>query len=114
MKRYQRLRDGARFRQVREEGRSWAHPLLVLCILSNDLPYSRFGFTASRRVGKAVARNRARRLMREAARLHLQYIEVGWDLVFVARAPIAEASYQEVATACATLLRRARLWRQEQ
>lgn len=114
MKRQQRLRDKVRFRQVRQEGRSWAHPLLVLCALPNDLPHSRFGFTASRRVGKATARNRARRLMREAARLHLQDIEAGWDVVFIARAAIAEASFQEVAVACTRVLQRARLWRREQ
>lgn len=114
MKRQQRLRDKVRFRQVRQEGRSWAHPLLVLCALPNDLPHSRFGFTASRRVGKATARNRVRRLMREAARLHLQDIEAGWDVVFIARAAIAEASFQEVAVACTRVLQRARLWRREQ
>ena len=114
MKRYQRLRDKARFRQVREEGRSWAHPRLVLCALPNGLPYSRFGFTASRHVGKAVARNRARRLMREAVHLHLQRIEAGWDLVFIARAALGGATFQEVENACAALLRRARLWRREQ
>lgn len=113
MKRHQRLRDRARFRHVRQEGRSWAHPLLVLCALPNDLPYSRFGFTASRHVGKAVARNRARRLMREAIRLNLQRIEAGWDVVFIARSAIAGMGLQEVAPACVTLLQRARLWRRE-
>jgi len=113
VKRHQRLRDRVRFQQVREEGRSWVHPLLVLYALPNELPYSRFGFTASRHVGKAVARNRARRLMREAVRLSLQHIETGWDLVFIARATITEADFREVEAACAALLRRAGLWRQD-
>ena len=52
--------------------------------------------------------------MREAARLHLQDIEAGWDVVFIARAAIAEASFQEVAVACTRVLQRARLWRREQ
>ena len=113
MKRHQRLRDRTRFQQVREAGRSWAHPLLVLCALPNDLPGTRFGFTASRHVGKAVVRNRARRLMREAARLFLPNIEPGWDLVFIARSAIVGASFRDVAEACGMLLRRAALWRQE-
>ena len=114
MKRHQRLRDRGRFQQVRHEGYSWAHPLLVLCALPNDLPYSRFGFTASRHVGKAVARNRARRLMREAVRLGMQRVAAGWDLVFIARSAIVGVGLQEVAPACEALLRRAGLWRQEQ
>jgi ribonuclease P protein component len=114
VKRHQRLRDRARFRQVRQDGRSWAHPLLVLCALPNDLPYSRFGFTASRHVGQAVARNRARRLMREAARLSVQHVVAGWDLVFIARSAIVGAGLREVTPACEALLQRAGLWRQEQ
>lgn len=85
----------------------------MLCALPNGLPYCRFGFTASRHVGKAVARNRARRLMREAVRLNLQHIEPGWDLVFIARSAITGACFREVEAACTALLHRAGLWRQE-
>lgn len=111
MRRQQRLRDRSRFQQVREEGQSWAHPLLVLCALPNDLPHSRFGFTASRHVGKAVERNRARRLMREALRIHLQHIEPGWDLVLIARSAIDGTVLGDVVAASEALLRRAQLWR---
>jgi ribonuclease P protein component len=110
VKRRLRLRDRERFRQVREEGRSWAHPILVLCALPNDLPYSRFGFTASRRVGKATVRNRARRRMREATRVRTQRVEPGWDLVLIARLPIVGSSFGEIEAACETLFRRAGLW----
>jgi ribonuclease P protein component len=113
VKRRQRLRERNRFQQVREAGNSWAHPILVLCALPNDLPGSRFGFTASRRVGKAVARNRARRLLREAARQSVPNIEPGWDLIFVARPAIRGARFADVAEACRMLLRRAALWREE-
>ena len=110
MKRRLRLRERERFRQVRNEGRSWAHPILVLCALPNDLPYSRFGFTASRRVGKATVRNRARRRMREATRVCTDRVATGWDMVFIARAPIVEAPFGEIEAACESLLRRAALW----
>ena len=84
---------------------------MILCALPNGLPYSRFGFTASRKVGEAVRRNRARRLMREAVRLQLAEILSGWDLVFVARPSITQTKFSEVKAACTQLLRRAHLLR---
>ncbi len=109
MRRRYRLRSKDRFQQVRRQGRSYKHPLVILVILPNDLPYSRFGFTASKRIGNAVQRNRARRRMREAVRLRLDDIKPGWDVVFIARKAIADASFQDVQAACEQLLARANL-----
>jgi len=57
MRRRYRLRTDAQFRRVRSEGRSWAHPLLVLYALPNDEGVTRVGFSVGKRVGKAVARH---------------------------------------------------------
>ncbi len=107
MDRRYRLTDSDRFRQVREAGSSFSHPLLILCVLANDTATSRAGFTASRRVGKAVERNRARRRMREAVRQMWDLVEPGWDTVWSARPAINQASFTEVQAACARLLARA-------
>ncbi len=109
MRRRYRLRSKDRFQQVRRQGRSYKHRLVILVTLPNDLPYSRFGFTASRRIGNAVKRNRARRLMREAVRLRLGDIKPGWDAVFIARKPIVDATFHEVQAACEALLAQADL-----
>jgi len=107
-KRY-RLRDNEQFQRVRKEGRSWSHPLLVLCVLPNGLHHSRFGFSVSKRVGKAVVRNRTKRLLREVARLRQDMIAPGQDLVFIARTPIKEADLLEVDRAVEKVLRQAGL-----
>jgi len=109
MKKRSRLRKNSDFQRVYEKGRSWAHPLLVLYALRNDLDYSRFGFSVSKRVGGAVVRNRARRLMREATRLRQAMIADGWDVVIIARQPVREANFHRVDRAVEQLLRRARL-----
>jgi len=111
VRRRYRLRSKDRFQQVRRQGRSYKHPLVILVALPNDLAYSRFGFTASKRIGNAVKRNRARRLMREAVRLRLDDIKPGWDLVFIARKPIVDATFHEVRAACDQLLDQANLWK---
>lgn len=109
MKKRFRLRKNSDFQRVRRKGRSWAHPLLVLCALRNDLGYSRFGFSASKKVGGAVVRNRARRLMREATRLRQTVIADGWDVVIIARRPIRGTDFYQVDRAVEQLLRRAHL-----
>ena len=109
MKRRYRVRDKARFRQVRQEGTSYSHPLLVLSCLTNEERVSRCGFTVSKRIGSAVDRNRARRRIREAVRKVWDSVLPGWDLVWIARPGINEAEFSELQDACARLLRRARL-----
>jgi ribonuclease P protein component len=63
-------------------------PEFALFARRNGLPHSRLGITTTRRLGKAVTRNRARRLVREAYRTHRQDIPMGLDLVFVVRSPL--------------------------
>ncbi len=79
-------------------------------MLPNDLGHTRVGFTASRKVGNAVVRNRARRLMREAMRRLYPRVSPGWDLVLVARSPVADASLSDVAEGLCQLLERGALW----
>lgn len=110
MKRHQRLVRGSDFIRVREQGRSWAHPLLILSAARNELEATRFGFVVGRRVGGAVVRNRVKRRMREAVHHHLDEVPAGWDMVFVARAAIAEAGYADIESAVAQSLARARAW----
>lgn len=109
MKRRYRLRKNADFQRVRRFGQSEANKFVVLIKLPNTLNHSRFGFAVSKRIGKAVVRNKTKRRMREATRLQLLEIETGWDVLFIARKPIAQANYQEIAQAITQLLKRANL-----
>jgi ribonuclease P protein component len=109
MQRAYRLRTSADFQRVRARKRSLANSLLVLNTAPNELEHPRLGISVSRRVGKAVVRNRVRRQIREAVRQRLPELGQGCDLVFVARAPSAGVEWPVLRGAVDELLRRARL-----
>jgi ribonuclease P protein component len=105
-----RLTSSTDFQRVRRYGKSYAHPLLVLVVHPGQPESSsRIGVTASRGVGKAVQRNRARRLLRAAIQPLLASLAPGWELILIARQPVLEASFQHIHEALLLLLKRARV-----
>jgi ribonuclease P protein component len=108
LRRSERLRRRSEFQRVYSEGKSYAGSLLVLFVLTTPHLERKAGFVAGRRVGNAVSRNRAKRLMREAYR-HAKHRIPGRDvhLVLVARHGCAESGAQAVAQDLAGLLTRA-------
>jgi|RhiMethySRZTD1v2_1073278.scaffolds.fasta_scaffold09007_12 ribonuclease P protein component len=61
-----------------------------------ELPEARIGITVSRRVGNAVARNRAKRLIREAFRATRSLWARDLDLVVIARGPLGPIGLSDV------------------
>jgi ribonuclease P protein component len=62
----------------------------------NDRGFDRVGLAVGRKLGPAVARNRARRLLREAFRRHRREAAPGYDLVLLAKREVLNSSQQEV------------------
>ena len=89
------------------EGSSWRSKLVLMKILPNGLAFSRYGFSVSKRVGKAVIRNRIKRRLRGI--LRLTPVEPGWDIVFVVRPVAAGAGYANLRKSVEGLLCQARL-----
>jgi ribonuclease P protein component len=89
-----RLTRRAEFLAVAARGRKQVMPgMLVQGLKVEGRPGVRLGFTCSRKIGGAVARNRARRRLRAAADAVLRPGPAGWDLVLVGRAATLERPF---------------------
>jgi ribonuclease P protein component len=94
---------------VRNQGKSFAHPLVVLVKLVSAENRPRVGISTSRSVGNAVQRNRAKRLLRESIRPLIPMLAPGWDLVLIGRSRLVTSEFHDVQDAVDGLLRRAGL-----
>lgn len=89
--------------------------MLVLYYLKNNLPYNRIGFTVSKKMGKAVVRNKIKRRIKESYRLNEHKFKIGYDFVIVSRARAAIASYLDIEKSLLKLFSKAGLfikWKQ--
>lgn len=86
------------FRRLYGRGRSFVHPLLVTYIIPNRCGVIRYGVTTGKKVGGAVQRNRARRVIEAALRETVGLVDCrGADIVFVARTRTVSAKSPAVA-----------------
>lgn len=105
-----RLRKNKNFQAVYRTGKSYANRMMVVYVLPQAGSERRIGFAAGKRLGKAVVRNRVKRLMREVYRLN-QYrlVDEGADLVLVGRQAMVKADLPAVTRAFLDLCGRARI-----
>ena len=67
MKKSRALTRRAQYSLVYQQGKMWVNSLIVMRALPNGLGLSRYGFSVTKKVGKAVQRNRLKRVLREVA-----------------------------------------------
>ncbi len=102
-----RLTRQSEFDAVRHKGRWWTNSLLTLQAMANNQERNRFGYLVSKKVGKAVTRNRTKRRLKEIVR-H-EALAQGWDVVLIAKPKAAGATFAEMRRSVQDLLKRGRL-----
>lgn len=103
-----------KYRRDFDRARTQGQRLVGGCLILNWVPLpaggaSRLGVITARKLGNAVARSRARRLLRECFRLHQQELAQPLDVILVARPSILGRTLGEVDRDFLQVLRRARL-----
>ena len=103
----QYLTKREQYESIYNSGNYRANRDLVIRVLPNNLDFSRYGITVSRRVGKAVVRNRVKRRLREIIRQRT--VPPGFDIVFITRAAAATVGYAEMKKSAEDVLSQAGL-----
>lgn len=93
------LKLNKEFRRAYHQGKSAATPYFICNRVKNRRQGLRYGITTTKKVGNAVCRNRARRLIRAALRAVYPRMDANFDYVFVARERILSAKSYQVAAA---------------
>ena len=106
LSRRQRLTRSSLFEEAYDQGRKEISRTMVMYLRSGEGASLRLGVVTSRKVGKAPHRNRVRRLMREAWRLHRHRFSGQVDVVLIARAAAARARFAEIESDLLKLARR--------
>jgi len=108
-----KLPRGTRIKATRDFARARAQGKRIACgcLILNWLPAAstRVGIVTGRKLGKAVTRSRARRLLRESFRLHQHELAQPVEVVLVGRQSLAQKKFAEVESDFLSALRQARL-----
>ncbi len=84
---------------------------LVLFIKKNNYNYNRFGFTAAKKIKKAVHRNVIRRRLKEIVRVNEYNLKEGYDIVLMARVNAVGSDYKSLKSSFIKLMKRKNLFK---
>ena len=104
-----RIINNNEYRLVYKHGKYEVGRLCVLYRMPSATWKKRIGFVTGKKVGCAVERNRARRLMKEVYRLNQHQIREGYHIVIVGRGPLKDATYERAEKEILYLLRKSKL-----
>ena len=109
MQRIVAIKENHVFRRLYRQGKNAVSPLLAVYCKKNRLGCNRLGVTVSTKVGNAVTRNRVRRKIKEAYRIHAGKLRSPYDVIVVSRVRAASASFQDIEASLLGLLKQLQL-----
>ncbi|NJD03938.1 MAG: ribonuclease P protein component [Ruminiclostridium sp.] len=107
------LKKNYEFISLYKKGRFFVGKYIVLYVKRNNTKTNRLGITVYKKVGKAVKRNRMKRLIKECYRHYEESVKNGCDLVFVARNSEIMPGYAEIEREMKFLLKKMDVFMQD-
>ncbi|MCY1714689.1 ribonuclease P protein component [Caproiciproducens galactitolivorans] len=101
------IKENKDFRRIYAKGKSFVAPVVVTYVLKNRSKNVRIGITTSKKIGNAVKRNRARRVIREAFRILAPDVKPGYDFILVARGKTPYVKSTEIVRVLSAQLKKA-------
>jgi len=89
----ERIRKQRDFRLIYKKGKRYRGKYFILVYLPSEIGFSRVGVVASRKVGNAVMRNKAKRWMRTLYRRNKTVLRTPLDLIMIAKPEMSDASW---------------------
>ena len=105
-----KLSKTSEFKKVFSEGRRIEGKNLIIFILKNDYGFNRLGIIVKKETGKAVARNKIKRRLREASQLLNKKLLPGYDIIVLAKNNIRESNYFEICYGLESLFYKGKLF----
>lgn len=104
MKILTKIKENRDFRRAYKRGKSFVCPYIAVYVSKNRYKNVRLGITAGKKIGNAVCRNRAKRVISAAFRSCIKEIAPGYDFVIVARTRILSVKSTDVALSLKKIL----------
>ncbi len=109
MKRQYRITRANDYKRVRQNGKGYSHPLVMILVLQVPIDEKRIGIIVGKSIGNAVKRNLVKRRIKSIANEFIYKINKNVDILVIAKSPIASVEFMEIHQAIEDGLRRARL-----
>lgn len=113
LKRINRLKKRYQFNYVYKSGEHFSGEHMVLYVVSSKTKNIKVGLAVTKKIGKAVVRNRVRRQLREIIKKQVPNLKQNYNIIVVARENITSTSFETLTNEFLKLIKKANLTNEE-